>query len=179
MPHAPSSHVLLMPNLNHLTHGISNLVSLIIKTKLGLSPAQDDVGGGESSEGDRGGKVVDRLKGQPTRLGMRVLRLGMRVRFYFTKKGLRWRVRLREGGGRDKSALADSAWCGAAVQLRPITGNRRRRLFWDVLLSLQRQILWDGGSSCNTSGVIVTKIWPCHHMHCKAFMIRSTMMGIN
>jgi hypothetical protein len=37
MPHAPSSHVLLMPNLNHLTHGISNLVSLITKTKLGLS----------------------------------------------------------------------------------------------------------------------------------------------
>jgi hypothetical protein len=29
--------VLLMPNLNHLTHGISNLVSLITKTKLGLS----------------------------------------------------------------------------------------------------------------------------------------------
>jgi hypothetical protein len=26
-----------MPNLNHLTHGISNLVSLIIKIKLGLS----------------------------------------------------------------------------------------------------------------------------------------------
>jgi hypothetical protein len=26
-----------MPNLNHLTHDISNLVSLIIKTKLGLS----------------------------------------------------------------------------------------------------------------------------------------------
>jgi hypothetical protein len=29
---------LLMPNLKHLTHGISNLVSLITKTKLGLSP---------------------------------------------------------------------------------------------------------------------------------------------
>jgi hypothetical protein len=28
-----------MPNLNHLTHGISNLVLLITKTKLGLSPA--------------------------------------------------------------------------------------------------------------------------------------------
>jgi uncharacterized membrane protein len=26
-----------MPNLNHLTHGISNLISLITKTKLGLS----------------------------------------------------------------------------------------------------------------------------------------------
>jgi hypothetical protein len=26
-----------MPNLNHLTHGISNLVSLITKTKLELS----------------------------------------------------------------------------------------------------------------------------------------------
>jgi hypothetical protein len=26
-----------MPNLKHLTHGISNLVSLITKTKLGLS----------------------------------------------------------------------------------------------------------------------------------------------
>jgi hypothetical protein len=30
--------VLLMPNSKHLTHGISNLVSLITKTKLGLSP---------------------------------------------------------------------------------------------------------------------------------------------
>jgi hypothetical protein len=37
MPHASSSHVLLMPNSFHLTHGISNLVSLITKTKLGLS----------------------------------------------------------------------------------------------------------------------------------------------
>jgi hypothetical protein len=37
MPQAPSSHVLLMPNLNHLTHDISNLVSLITKTKLRLS----------------------------------------------------------------------------------------------------------------------------------------------
>jgi hypothetical protein len=30
---------LLMPNSKHLTHGISNLVSLITKTKLGLSTA--------------------------------------------------------------------------------------------------------------------------------------------
>jgi hypothetical protein len=37
MPHAPSSRVLLVPNSKHLTHGISNLVSLITKTKLGLS----------------------------------------------------------------------------------------------------------------------------------------------
>jgi hypothetical protein len=37
LPHTPSSHVLLMPNSNHLTRGISNLVSLITKTKLGLS----------------------------------------------------------------------------------------------------------------------------------------------
>jgi hypothetical protein len=37
VPHAPSSHVLLVPNSKHLTHGISNLVSLITKTKLGLS----------------------------------------------------------------------------------------------------------------------------------------------
>jgi hypothetical protein len=37
MPHAPSSCVLLVPNSKHLTHGISNLVSLITKTKLGLS----------------------------------------------------------------------------------------------------------------------------------------------
>jgi hypothetical protein len=37
MPHAPSSRVLLMPNSNHLTYGISNLVSLITKTKLELS----------------------------------------------------------------------------------------------------------------------------------------------
>jgi hypothetical protein len=29
--------VLLMPNSNHLSYGISNLVSLITKTKLGLS----------------------------------------------------------------------------------------------------------------------------------------------
>jgi hypothetical protein len=29
--------VLLMPNSKHLTHGISNLVSLITKTKVGLS----------------------------------------------------------------------------------------------------------------------------------------------
>jgi hypothetical protein len=28
-----------MPNSKHLTHGISNLVSLITKTKLGLSAA--------------------------------------------------------------------------------------------------------------------------------------------
>jgi hypothetical protein len=40
MPHAPSSHVLFMPNLNHLIHGINNLVSLITKTKLGLSQGQ-------------------------------------------------------------------------------------------------------------------------------------------
>jgi hypothetical protein len=37
LPHTPSSHVLLMPNSKHLTRGISNLVSLITKTKLGLS----------------------------------------------------------------------------------------------------------------------------------------------
>jgi hypothetical protein len=37
LPHTPSSHVLLMPNSNHLTHDISNLVLLITKTKLGLS----------------------------------------------------------------------------------------------------------------------------------------------
>jgi hypothetical protein len=37
LPHTPSSHVLLMPNSKHLTHGISDLVSLITKTKLGLS----------------------------------------------------------------------------------------------------------------------------------------------
>jgi hypothetical protein len=30
-------HMLLMPSLKHFTHGISNLVSLITKTKLGLS----------------------------------------------------------------------------------------------------------------------------------------------
>jgi hypothetical protein len=36
-PPIPSSHVLLIPNSKHLTHGISNLVSLITKTKLGLS----------------------------------------------------------------------------------------------------------------------------------------------
>jgi hypothetical protein len=36
LPYTPSSHVLLMPNSKHLTHGISNLVSLITKTKLGL-----------------------------------------------------------------------------------------------------------------------------------------------
>jgi hypothetical protein len=40
LPHTPSSHVLLMSNLKHLTHGISNLVSLITKTKLGLSPGR-------------------------------------------------------------------------------------------------------------------------------------------
>jgi hypothetical protein len=37
LPRTPSSHVLLMPNSKYLTHGISNLVSLITKTKLGLS----------------------------------------------------------------------------------------------------------------------------------------------
>jgi hypothetical protein len=37
MPHTSSSHVLLMPNSKHLTYGINNLVSLITKTKLGLS----------------------------------------------------------------------------------------------------------------------------------------------
>jgi hypothetical protein len=34
--------VLLMPNLKHLTYGISNLVSLITKTKLGLSAGEED-----------------------------------------------------------------------------------------------------------------------------------------
>ena len=67
------------------------------------------------------------------------------VRFFY-EKGLRWRVRLRGGGGRDKTALADSAWCGAAVQLRPIMGNRQRQILRDVPLSLQRQILRDGWS---------------------------------
>jgi hypothetical protein len=42
LPHTPSSHVLLMPNSKHLTHGISNLVSLITKTKLGLSDFHSD-----------------------------------------------------------------------------------------------------------------------------------------
>jgi hypothetical protein len=37
MPHAPSSHVLLMSNSNHLTYDISNLVSLITQTKPELS----------------------------------------------------------------------------------------------------------------------------------------------
>jgi hypothetical protein len=37
LPQTPSPHVLLMPNSNHLTHGISNLVLLITKTKLVLS----------------------------------------------------------------------------------------------------------------------------------------------
>jgi hypothetical protein len=36
LPHTPSSHVLLMPNSQHLTHGINNFVSLITKTKLEL-----------------------------------------------------------------------------------------------------------------------------------------------
>jgi hypothetical protein len=36
--HIHLHHVLLMPNSKHLTHGISNLVSLITKTKLRLSP---------------------------------------------------------------------------------------------------------------------------------------------
>jgi hypothetical protein len=35
------------------------------------------------------------------------------------------------------------------------------------------------GDGCNTLGVIVTKSLPCHHMHCKSFMIKLTMMGIN
>jgi hypothetical protein len=42
LPHTPSSHVLLMSNSKHLTHDISNLVSLITKTKLGLSIARLD-----------------------------------------------------------------------------------------------------------------------------------------
>jgi hypothetical protein len=37
LPHTPSLHMLLMLNSKHLTHDISNLVSLITKTKLGLS----------------------------------------------------------------------------------------------------------------------------------------------
>jgi hypothetical protein len=32
-----------MPNSKHLTHGISNLVSLITKTKLGLSAFTADI----------------------------------------------------------------------------------------------------------------------------------------
>jgi hypothetical protein len=32
---------------------------------------------------------------------------------------------------------------------------------------------------CNTLGVIVTKNMPCHHMHCKASMIRVTTLCIN
>jgi hypothetical protein len=49
---------LLMPNSKYLTHGISNLVSLITKTKLGLSTAgvrraRQEAGGGS---GRRGGE---------------------------------------------------------------------------------------------------------------------------
>jgi hypothetical protein len=51
LPRTPSSHVLLMPNSQHLTHGISNLVSLITKTKLGLSTAWSS-GGSLSGFGD-------------------------------------------------------------------------------------------------------------------------------
>jgi hypothetical protein len=32
---------------------------------------------------------------------------------------------------------------------------------------------------CNTLGVIETKNVSCHHMHCKAFMIKLTMLCIN
>jgi hypothetical protein len=41
-----------MPNLKHLTHGISNLVSLITKTKLGLSAATSarDIGQADVEE---------------------------------------------------------------------------------------------------------------------------------
>jgi hypothetical protein len=34
-------------------------------------------------------------------------------------------------------------------------------------------------SICNTPGVKVTKNVPCHHMHCKAFMIKLTLLCIN
>jgi hypothetical protein len=59
MSHAPSSHVLLMPNLNHLTHGISNLVSLITKTKLGLSHVSNYLLDNESLPDD----LIDRFNG--------------------------------------------------------------------------------------------------------------------
>jgi hypothetical protein len=36
-----------------------------------------------------------------------------------------------------------------------------------------------GGEGARQALVIVTKSLPCHHMHCKAFMIKLTMMGIN
>jgi hypothetical protein len=71
--------------------------------------------------------------------------------FSLKQRGYRWCVRLckaASGRGRDKTALVDSAWCGT-VQLRPRMGNRQRRLFWDVPLSLRRQILRDGGSMWN------------------------------
>jgi hypothetical protein len=35
--------VLLIPNSKYLTHGISNLVSLITKTKLGLSEGDENL----------------------------------------------------------------------------------------------------------------------------------------
>jgi hypothetical protein len=35
--------MLLMPSLKHFTHGISNLVSLITKTKLGLSHVSKNI----------------------------------------------------------------------------------------------------------------------------------------
>jgi hypothetical protein len=64
LPHTPSSHVLLMPNSKHLTHGISNLVSLITKTKLGLSPAEAgdalDAHGSERPDQQRGAHATGR-----------------------------------------------------------------------------------------------------------------------
>jgi hypothetical protein len=42
-----------MPNSKHLTHGISNLVSLITKTKLGLSVIQLAKEAGATEENER------------------------------------------------------------------------------------------------------------------------------
>jgi hypothetical protein len=63
MPHTPSSHVLLMPNSIHLTQGISNLVSLITKTKLGLSTGR--MGPGTIWTG----RQEHRVSHQPTQVG--------------------------------------------------------------------------------------------------------------
>jgi hypothetical protein len=60
-------------------------------------------------------------------------------------------------------------------------------MFRYIAFTAERLIIWNKGSvhlnsfinDCNTLGVIETKNMSCHHMHCKAFMIKLIMLCIN
>jgi len=83
-------------------------------------PALDHVGGGESPEGGRDGKLAD-----PPRLGMRPMRMGMRMLFFS------WCVKLLceagRGEGRDKACLGRQrvVRCGTATTSTTRVANDR------------------------------------------------------